>query len=84
MKKFNKMDRDNRELEGKKCLFFTTDVDSELIKYNNQEVLVKLRKNESEYNFKDVGSVWEVEMIDGNEASVFAYEIEIVNKISTE
>lgn len=70
------MERDNRELTGKKCVFTTTD--SEWKEHSGETCTVGFRKNESEYDFEEVGTMWEIFLEDGNEVSAFADELELV------
>lgn len=70
--------RDNRALEGQTCLFDTHRSDSTLMKYDGQFCKVLSRLREADYDFLEVGTMWAVEMTDGNHIEVFADEVNIV------
>lgn len=71
------MNKDERQLENKKCTFTTTD--SEWEKYTGQECTVLHRVDESQYDFKDVGSMWTVQFSDKVNTDAFADELELVS-----
>lgn len=37
---------------------------------------MKMRKPESEYDFADIGTMWEIELEDGNQLDAFPDELE--------
>lgn len=78
MKGDKTMERDNRELEGRTCLFDTKGTDSELTAYDKQFCLVLNRIDEQTYDFEDVGTMWRVELLNGKKTDAFADELELV------
>ena len=70
------MVRDERNLEGKICIFDTHGMDSEWKIHDEEQCKVKNRKSEDEYDFEDVGTMWEIELMDGSELDAFADELE--------
>lgn len=69
------MDRDNRELEGKTCIFTTTD--SEWKKYSKCDCKVLKRVDETNYDFEDVGTMWAIQFSDGINIDAFCDELEL-------
>lgn len=70
------MVRDERNLEGKICIFDTHGTDSEWKIHDGEQCKVKIRKSEDEYDFEDIGTMWEIELMDGSELDAFADELE--------
>lgn len=70
------MVRDERNLEGKTCIFNTHGMDSEWKSHDGEKCKVKMRKPEHEYDAEDIGTMWEIELEDGNELDAFPDELE--------
>lgn len=70
------MNRDMRNLEGKTCIFNTHGTDSEWKSRDGEKCKVKMRKPETEYDFEDIGTMWEIELEDGSELDAFSDELE--------
>lgn len=70
------MERDIRELTGKKCIFTSTD--SEWVGHSGTICDVVLRCDESTYDYEEVGTMWKIVLYDGNELCAFADELELV------
>lgn len=70
------MNRDMRNLEGKTCIFNTHGTDSEWKSHDGEKCKVKMRKPETEYDFEDIGTMWEIELEDGSELDAFSDEVE--------
>jgi hypothetical protein len=70
------MVRDERNLEGKTCIFNTHGMDSEWKSYDGEKCKVKMRKPETEYDFDDIGTMWKIELEDGSELDAFSDELE--------
>lgn len=68
--------RDLRELDGKTCIFNTHGMDSEWKSHDGEKCMVKMRKPENEYDFADIGTMWEIELEDGNQLDAFSDELE--------
>jgi hypothetical protein len=69
------MNKDERQLENKKCIFTTNDNDWK--KYSGQECIVLHGVNEKDYDIEDVGSMWVIKFADGVKTDAFAYELEL-------
>lgn len=74
------MVRDERNLEGKTCIFNTYGTDSEWKNHDGEKCKVKMRKSETEYDFEDIGTMWEIELEDGSELDAFSDELEEYEK----
>lgn len=70
------MVRDKRNLEGKICIFNTHGTDSKWENHDGEKCKVKMRKSETEYDFEDIGTMWEIELEDGSELDAFSDELE--------
>lgn len=70
------MVRDERNLEGKTCIFDTHGTDSEWKSHDGEQCKVKKRKSEEEYDAEDIGTMWEIELMDGSELDAFPDELE--------
>ena len=70
------MVRDERNLEGKTCIFDTHGMDSEWKNHDGEKCKVKNRMSEMKYDFEDIGTMWEIELEDGNELDAFPDELE--------
>ena len=72
---------DERNLEGKICIFDTHEMDSEWKSHDGEQCKVIRRKPEHEYDYADVGTMWEIELMDGIKLDAFSDELEeIKNK----
>lgn len=69
------MERDERKLEGKECEFNSHGADSELSKFDGTVCKVLRRIPEDEYDFEEVGTIWDVELEDGTKLGAFADEV---------
>lgn len=70
------MVKDERNLEGKTCIFDTHGTDSEWKSHDGERCTVKKRKDENKYDAADIGTMWEIELEDGNELDAFPDELE--------
>jgi len=67
--------RDERDLIGKECEFNTHGEDNELMVFDGSICNVAKRVNEDEYDFDEIGTMWDVQLIDGTIVSAFADEL---------
>lgn len=75
------MVRDERNLEGKTCIFNTHGMDSQLKIHDGKHCVVKSRMPEDKYDFTDIGTIWKIELENEEQIEAFADEIEeIQNK----
>ncbi len=70
------MVRDERNLEGKICVFNTHGMDSEWKIHDGEKCTVKKRKSEDEYDYEDIGTMWEIKLDNGKELDAFPDELE--------
>lgn len=70
------MNMDTRPLEGKTCIFDTHGNDSELKIHDGKKCVVKKRKPINEYDYFDIGTMWEICLEDGTQVDAFPDELE--------
>jgi hypothetical protein len=76
MKGSGEMDKDNRNLVGKWCVFNT--IDTKYSEYSGKKVKVKRILNDNEYDFENVGTMYEVILENTNNTGNFdAYADEL-------